>query len=576
MIPAWLALRVVWDDLNRVRWAGLRHNCGAATDVPELLRACAGGDRQAAVAAVRKLDNSLYYQSGWVCPAASAALPFLVQLAADPEVKVRVMVQDLIARIAAQVPEVAAGQVDPGWPGALEAAAPVLLSLLDDADTGMRRTAAYLAGAGGLPPELAVPALRARSSQAEPDRAARWDVVISLGAAAAGSALAGGVRGELSELARDGRDPQVRLAAVHGLAAAGEPVTGHVGVMTGAMADAGWTGWEASEWLGGGSPEMIVRETGRLLLDEPGAATAFAAGVMDTGDSGQRTEALIHMGALLGRWHAVPGSVPGFLAGQLDAPEPEVRYRAAYLLACTGADTLPWAGQLAGLAADGAAASYQAGVTVGDAAVWALARAGDPRCLPELRDRLLGNRTGFATGSVYFPRDAPMFDLPGMGLIVTRADPDARLLDPVLCRLRTAARHDTLTGLLCETIGTWGEKAAAAVPELRRLLQRGHARVFPSPAAAHALGRIGPGAHAAAAELRNHARAGSPEAAWALWRVTGHLKPALPRLTALATKKKASPRAIGLLADFGELAAAAQPRLRELLHDRDDWRKADR
>jgi hypothetical protein len=367
----------------------------------------------------------------------------------------------------------------------------------------------------------------------------------------------------------------VRLAAVHGLAAAGEPVTGHVGVMTGAMADAGWTGWEASEWLGGGSPEMIVRETGRLLLDEPGAATAFAAGVMDTGDSGQRTEALIHMGALLGRWHAVPGSVPGFLAGQLDAPEPEVRYRAAYLLACTGADTLPWAGQLAGLAADGAAASYQAGVTVGDAAVWALARAGDPRCLPELRDRLLGNRTGFATGSVYFPRDAPMFDLPGMGLIVTRADPDARLLDPVLCRLRTAARHDTLTGLLCETIGTWGEKAAAAVPELRRLLQRGHARVFPSPAAAHALGRIGPGAHAAAAELRNHARAGSPEAAWALWRVTGHLKPALPRLTALATKKKASPRAIGLLADFGELAAAAQPRLRELLHDRDDWRKTE-
>jgi hypothetical protein len=201
----------------------------AATDVPELLRAYAGGDRQAAVVAVGKLDDSLYYQGGWVCPAASAALPFLVRLAADPEVKVRVMVHD---------------------------------------------------------------------------RAARWDVVISLGAAAAGSALAGEVRGELSGLARDGRDPQVRLAAVHGLAAAGEPVTGHAGVMAGAMADAGWTGWEASEWLGGGSPEMIVRESGRLLLDEPGPATAFAADVMNAGDARQRTEALMHMGALLGRWHA--------------------------------------------------------------------------------------------------------------------------------------------------------------------------------------------------------------------------------------------------------------------------------
>jgi len=391
----------------------------------------------AAYAAARKLDNSLYNQGGWVCPAASAALPFLVRLAADPAVTVRVMVADLIARIAAEVPDVAAGQVDPDWPGALETAAPVLLSLLDDADPGMRRTAAKLAGAGGLPPELAVPALWARSSRAEPDWAARWDVLISLGAAAAGSALAGEVRGELSGLAQGGGDPQVRLAAVHGLAAVGEPVTGHAGVMTGAMADARWTGWEASEWLGGG-PEVIVTETGRLLLDEPGAATAFAADVMDAGDAGQRTAALSHMRTLLGRWHAVPGSVTGFLAGLLDAPEPEVRYRAAYLLACSGAAALPWADQFAGLAADEAAASYHPGVTVGDAAVWELARLGDPRCLPGLRERLLGDRTGFATGNVSFPRDAAMFDLPDIGLIVTRADPDARLLDPVLSRLRRA------------------------------------------------------------------------------------------------------------------------------------------
>ena len=563
----------MWDDLNVVPWARLRHNGGAATDVPGLLRACAGSDRQAAVVAVRKLDDALYREDGWAGPAVSAALPFLVRLAADPAVKVRVMVLDLVARIAAQVPEVAVEQADPGWPGALAAAAPPLLSLLDDADTGMRRIAAYLAGTGGLPAELAVPALRARATRAEPDRAARWDVVISLGAAAAGSALADEVRGELNGLARDDRDPQVRLAAVHGLAAAGEPVTGHAGVMTGAMADAGWTGWDASEWLGIGSPEMIVRATGRLLLDEPGAATAFAADVVATGDARLRTEALMHLRALLGRWHAVPGSVPGFLAGLLDAPEPEVRFRAAYLLACTDVDIRPWAGQLAGLAADGAATGFRGELTVGDAAVWALARAGDPRCLPGLRMRLLGDRTGFATANVGFPRDATMFDLPGMGLVVTRADPCATLLDPVLSRLRRAAPYETLPGLLCETLGSWGSKAAAAVPELRLLLQRGHPAVSPSSAAALALGRIGPGARAAVPELRRHAGLGGAEAAWALWRVTGKQKLALLRLAGQVKSKKARPRAIELLADFGELAAPVQTRLRELLHDQDDRRK---
>jgi hypothetical protein len=140
----------VWDDLGQVRWAGFEHNYGTAEDVPGLLRACAGRDAQAAAVAADKLADVLYHQGGWVCPAASAALPFLVRLAADQQVSVRVPVLELIASIAELAPRVSPRWVDPGWPAALEAAAPALLSLLGDADPVMRRTAGYLAGTGGL------------------------------------------------------------------------------------------------------------------------------------------------------------------------------------------------------------------------------------------------------------------------------------------------------------------------------------------------------------------------------------------------------------------------------------------
>jgi hypothetical protein len=398
------SLLLVWDDLDQVRWAGLEHNYGTAEDVPGLLRACASRYAEAAAAAADQLDNVLYHQGGWVCPAASAALPFLVRLAADPQISVPVPVLELIASTAELVSLVSPRWVDPGWAAALEAAGPALLSLLEDADPVMRRAAAHLAGAGGLDPDLVIPALQTRF-RAEPDRTARWDVAISLGAAAAGSARAGEVRDELSAIAQSGQDSQLRLAAVHGLAKAGQPVTGRVGLMTGAMADADWADWQHSRWLGGDGPAAIVTGTGRLLLGEPAAAAAFAEGVSKAGDARQRIAVLGHTGALLERWHAIPGSVPEFLAEQLDAPEPDVRFRAAWLLAGTGADAMPWADRLAGLAVDPAGASDGRQVTTGDAAVWALARLGDPRCLPGLRERLLGSRTGFATAAIHYPRN---------------------------------------------------------------------------------------------------------------------------------------------------------------------------
>jgi hypothetical protein len=161
--------------------------------------------------------------------------------------------------------------------------------------------------------------------------------------------------------------------------------------------------------------------------------------------------------------------------------------------------------------------------------------------------------------------------------MITRADPGAGLAGPVLRRLRRAGRFGefTLAGMLCEAAGTWGEKAAPMVPELRGLLQRGKPGHFPSPAVAQALGRIGPGAQAAVKELRNHAKAGSAEAAWAQWRVTGQPQPARSQLTALVAQPDPPLQAVRFLADFAALAAASQTRLHELLHGQDDWLKTE-
>ncbi len=188
--------------------------------------------------------------------------------------------------------------------------------------------------------------------------------------------------------------------------------------------------------------------------------------------------------------------------------------------------------------------------------MWALARLGDPRCLPWLRKRLLGSRTGFATAAISYPRHGfAVFDLPDIGSMITRADPGARLAGPVRRRLRRAVWFG-------EAAGAWGEKAAPMVPELRDLLRHGKPGYYPSPAAAQALGQIGPAAQAAARELRRHAMAGSAEAAWALWRVTGQTSPAASILTGIIqplTEGRCRPVH---LAALRYLAAIAQPSAR--------------
>jgi len=166
---------------------------------------------------------------------------------------------------------------------------------------------------------------------------------------------------------------------------------------------------------------------------------------------------------------------------------------------------------------------------------------------------------------------------------VTEADPGAELLAPVIDRLRLAADRNapSLAAILCETLAEWGAKSAPAVHSLRSLLAASTPRRFPSPAAAAtALGRIGPDAAAAAAELRRHARLGCPGAAWALWKVTGETEEPLALLAEMITEppsgsrglRRPDSRALRHLSDLGPHAAGFEARLRELLPGHpDDW-----
>lgn len=117
-------------------WAELEHNYGSAADVPELLRGLSDLDR--CEQALDELESAIYHQGGWVCSAATAAVPFLVVLAAEPTTGCRDGIIGLLGELAAVARTVEPRWVDAAWPGAWTAALPRLLALLDDRDPAVR------------------------------------------------------------------------------------------------------------------------------------------------------------------------------------------------------------------------------------------------------------------------------------------------------------------------------------------------------------------------------------------------------------------------------------------------------
>jgi hypothetical protein len=89
------------DGLERIPWKNLTHAYGSADDVPELLRALrtASQDEQGDGTPLYELYGNIWHQ-GTVYEATAYAVPFLIELATDPQTPDREGILNLLADIA--------------------------------------------------------------------------------------------------------------------------------------------------------------------------------------------------------------------------------------------------------------------------------------------------------------------------------------------------------------------------------------------------------------------------------------------------------------------------------------------
>ncbi|MEO6087823.1 MAG: HEAT repeat domain-containing protein [Umezawaea sp.] len=556
------------NSVDDVVWSEFEHNYGDAADIPDLLRACRSPDVDTALSALGDIGNKLYHQGGWVCSAASAALPLLTDLASDPAVHHRHEVVELIGRLACEAVVVAPRFLDAGWQPALDAVRPRLLALLHDPDPLVRRETTVLV-ADGIRHHSSVAAV-ARRWRVETDPTTRIDLVLAMGTMCAREPIEW-LHAELVALLH-ADDLQFRLAAVHALAGSENAVAArYVDTLVRAVLHPDAVLWRSSAWIGG-SLATLVHATGGLLSADPVAATAFVLGIGRGGDADGRVAVLGQVVTVLSDWRTATGPILPLLAEHLDDDVAEVRYHAAALLACLGPVAAPYADQLAILATDPGRRESRAPVTVGDAAVWALARLDDPRCLPGLVERLSGERLGFTTAGVHFGRGVPGMGQPGIHevLIPLRLHAGA-LIGAVAARLASPARDRVLTMNLCEVVAAWGPSAEEALPALVALMKDDDDYVVTG--AAMAIGAIGPAGASAARALRRSISV--PAAAWALWRTGADPDRGAEAVARHVAEGRGHHPAIALLADLGPLAAASAPLLRDLVGSTGDWTRVE-
>ncbi|MFD9301738.1 hypothetical protein ACFWCB_03400 [Streptomyces sp. NPDC060048] len=554
--------------------------------VPRALRrlALAGG-----VAREEEYDR-LYFclapQNGRVVPAATAALPFIVRLAADPGVVERVWLVELLASLAGTAATAGPGLVDEEWPAVWRRHRRAIRALLADADPEVRRAALPLAD--GVAPLL-------DRWRAEADPTVRPAVLLALGEAAAGSAGNGAeaaegesgsverVRAVLAGVLRDG-SPVMKVAAVCSWAHLDPRVpVQQADLLVAILSDSAVRPDFEAVWYvpggeGGYSREAVVRWVTGLFEHVPEAAVSFV--VRLAGAAGRAGDAGLCRAALDEAWRLLvlrPSAAPALLpvaGGLLGDPDDAVRLKAAHLLAVLGPRAAGYADRLAGLLDDPGedAFDFTEG-TVGDYARWALTRIGDPRGLPGLVERLYEPyREHYGRGYVMGdPRRPEIHEV----LIPLRAHADV-LLPSLREVMRHHAAHDDgygpMTGVFLKTLEAWGPDAAAALPEVLPLLDDARG----AHQAADVLAAMGPAASSAVPALRRSTVLDHPayhwKVAWVASRTGGDDGSSLRIIgDAVLNREPSSFGPVHLLADFGPSAAQYADHVRRTMENSEGW-----
>lgn len=207
--------------LDDVPWSSLKHHYGSAEDVPGLLRDHLDPDEWER--ASHTLDNHLLHQGGKVPDAATAALPFLVELAGSAAVPTgaRVRAIELIGRIAGAAQAVSPRWCDPNCLPVARAWLPRVAHWLDDAADVVCRAAVQALQQYGTLALAVLPALRRRYA-VEESLHDRLRVIAAVAVVACPDGDGDWSRGRadalrwLWMLSGDSR-PEVRIAAVAGL-----------------------------------------------------------------------------------------------------------------------------------------------------------------------------------------------------------------------------------------------------------------------------------------------------------------------------------------------------------------------
>src|SRR6266545_1838110 len=563
--------------LDDVDWDRFHHAYGPASDVPVLLARLNDPDPAAASEALGVLANNLRHQGGTSC-AGPLAVPFLIRLAADPDVHHRWQLLDLAGEIGRRNHfgrDTRTGLLrcaddeerydNHGYPeqwsiqagrDALAADTAVLLSLLDYPDSHVREITDGLRHrlrSETEPPVrislLLAIAQIAHEHQQQLDVTAAWvqslwsDPVhpldVRLGAGIAWLCLT------------DAPPPTPLLDLL------GHAVTPQT---------ASWmreVPWPDDIDYHGGLGTWLVR---LLLNDTPGTDTALTLRLAASPHPQTRIAA-IRAGYDILLWsRSATDEIVAAIAERLADPSHPVAVVAARYLGRVGTATTTVADQLAE-ALDHHHDEVRAWAAVG------LAHCGDPRAVAPLA-RLLGQDRCPWPASKAWGADirTPVRLLDAMRPYA------AGLLPALIERLREGGDGwRPLARDLVRGVGCWGADGGPAALAVGTFLLHGP---LDTATVVTALGRIGPVAAAVVPVLDSTAKSADDGAqavlAWASWRITGERTAStVATLTRVARIPPHGAQALRLLADLGPAARSGVDTIRALLIDGDCWNRVE-